>query len=252
SLTASLVLSTKELKHFHRFQRQELHLNACDVGKLPSIMEYTDFLAWREARRTNRTQSDFDPFALADELSAHLNSPTIEKQNCGFLQPLAEICKHRLHPGTSIQATRCPVCTVNDYVAYLEAIEAELETAGEAQRKSPKNGGYYDEILLAWSAAKLCCVKLLFQVEESAAAELRWTLQHPDFVLADGTMSAKMALEEYWEQFDHASDADLIGIEEHECARNVHFAEETNFDSGRGECYFWQKSPRYEPGRYAV
>lgn len=242
-LPASIIFTPTELKHYRRWQRQTTSLKPQDQGLLPSAFEYADFKAWL-ARRDSGCFTN-SPF---DDIAAHVRAalyPNTGKDEVA----VATKCRHVLHPAAQDEEVdRCPVCTIEAHMRYMNVLTRALEFAEEIPRDDrPKDDVYCQ----AWYAGKLKLVQEVCRLENRAAEEADWMDKNPGHPIV-GSKTATQALRMYWASIEYSGAKWRPagrGVKE---KRSVSFGEDTSFTQGRDLLYFCRRSPRYEAGKYAI
>ncbi|KAF2731850.1 hypothetical protein EJ04DRAFT_361779 [Polyplosphaeria fusca] len=237
-LPASLIFAPKVLKHFACFQRHELVLPNQKIGKLPSASQYADFLLWSRKRKQSPSLNDFTGLCDTPEPEAPNDDPILKTADCG----------HILHPVTKIQSViKCPKCVVTEHLDYLKVLSTALEKAANDLKHHPS---VYVQALEAYSSAKMESVMAVYKLELQAEEEMSWQRDRVS-IWSQDTMSANVALEYHRGQTDPYAKPKQ-NEKRRRTRKHVTFSQETNFDTGRNESYFWRKSDRYEPGKYQV
>jgi hypothetical protein len=134
------------------------------------------------------------------------------------------------------------------YISYTRALEKALRNAGG--RSPPcclSSTPSQESLYAAYVTGKLQALHYLTELEQLAEDESKWCTQHPDWKNED-IRTANRALDLYW------SEAGALPprTAKPKKAKSVEFAPGTEFDLRRPLDYYRRKSPRYEPGRYAL
>ncbi|CAO2658199.1 Nn.00g059220.m01.CDS01 [Neocucurbitaria sp. VM-36] len=241
-IPANIMLPPRELKHYRRWQQFYTTLSPSEQGYIPTAMEYEDFQRWLE-RRDSGYFSD-----IFEDIADHIKSIDIEPSTSGMIPPVTAFCGHPMHPVAAEQSRpRCPVCTIDIHLSYMKVLSQRLEAAGgRAPSCTLTASEHQDMVYSAWLRGKIGALHELSELESMAEKETQWSAAHPEIDLEDIRTAAK-ALELYW--------FETVGLQEikHTAKKNnaVIFTEDTNFESGRPQAYYWKRSPRYEPGKYA-
>ncbi|KAF2787962.1 hypothetical protein K505DRAFT_256578 [Melanomma pulvis-pyrius CBS 109.77] len=267
NLSASLIFPSKELRHYLRFRRQTTttHVSFSELDRLPSATLYASYLAWRKAERATQSIDAlaFDTCPRFESLAAHLH-PRAAHSNSSSDQTgvasaftVARSCRHALHPGTPYPSgqhpEQCPVCIIDVHLQYMGVLTRALNESGGPVRPRDEPESRHENLFKAWYCGKLEVVRVVYQLEQWAADEGTWRRLYPDMDV-QGVHSAKEALERYWVEELHIN-AEAAAIRDRRVMekgkKRVRFGEDTSFEAGRCEFYFWRRSPRYEEGKYA-
>lgn len=230
-MSASTIFTVKELRAYRRWRLQTLNALS-NPDPLPNAYEYADFLTWRENK---------------NDITAHLNGFPIGEQKPGLA--VARCCERELHPRVSIadlEANRCPICVIEAHMLYEQLLANRLAVLSQVNRYTSNQD--YENMRKAWTSAKLDLVYMVCRFEELMANDREWKSQDSVQVV-DSMSSVSNALAMYWAMVDGTTST--VKEERRLKQKSVTFIEEASTPGGRAQMYFWRKSPRYEPGRYA-
>lgn len=241
-MPASVILPSCELKHYRRWQRLYSSLPRAKQGYVSTAEEYEDFQQWRKKQDSGYFSDVFD------DISDHIMPICLDASTSQLKLPMAAICHHAMHPITMGQVRpRCPVCTIDMHLNYLKVLSQALAAAGgRAPSCTLTVSEHQDTMYNAWSHEKICMLKELSDLERMAEQEAEWLTNHPGTSIGD-TNTATKALELYW--FESNAWQEVKPNTEKE--KRVDFTEDTDFLPGRPQAYYWKRSPRYQPGKYA-
>lgn len=134
------------------------------------------------------------------------------------------------------------------HIRYLRVLKRALDSAGgRAPTCTLMTSEFQEDVYSAWLYAKICAVQEFSRLERMAEQEADWSLRHSR-VQGKDLQTAEKALQLYWSEIG-GCDADRSRTHG---KKTVAFSEQTSFELGRPCAYFWQKSPRYEHGKYTV
>lgn len=242
-IPASTILPTCELKHYRRWQRLYSNLKPAQQGYIPTAIEYDEFQQWLKRQDSGYFSDVFD------DIIDHVERSTQDQITADDVLPIAPICRHTVHPlAAHRKLSRCVVCSIDVHISYLKLLQRALRNAGG--RAPPCTLTTSDHQANAYKAlviGKLSALKELAELEFLAEQEATWSSQHPDAVPED-VQTAQKALELYWSETDGTTDSKPPSPKK----KKVVFTHDTSDEPGRPEAYFYRKSPRYEPGKYAV
>ncbi|KAF2828889.1 hypothetical protein CC86DRAFT_268323, partial [Ophiobolus disseminans] len=237
-LPASLILTSREMKQYRRWQSLHTTLKPTECGLIPTATEYDAFQQWLKKQDSGYFSDVFD------DIHEHINlsSSPIDLN-------IATICQHHLHPiAVGDPCLRCPVCTIDIHLNYMKLLARSLHCVNG--RPLPRTGTpseQQENIYLAWSQGKTSTLREVCDLEQMSAKEAEWSERHPDTQLED-VQSATKALKLYW--FEVAGCEMMTRCSARE--KRVMFADDTNFNPGRPTDYFLRRSPRYEPGKHTI
>ncbi|KAJ4305315.1 hypothetical protein N0V90_000846 [Kalmusia sp. IMI 367209] len=246
TLPASLILTSRELKHYRRFQSQTTTLPRGSHDRLPTAVQYADFQSWL----AKRDSGYFSDTPLAD-IAEYAKTYSEKKEEKGK----ASVCGHTLHPVHEDKTERCPVCTVEIHITYMKLLTAALQDAGGLVKQRWEAIDQDCPALQAWYAGKLAFVNEVHRLESIAQAEeeysqQQWQQNWKSNQPTDDIKTAAQALELHWLSLESGTMS--MQTTGKKAARTVDFSPQTNFERGRDQLYFWRKSPRYEAnGEYA-
>lgn len=226
------------MKLYRRWQNLHTTLKPTEQGFVPTADEYEDFQQWLKKQDSGYFSDVFE------DVAEHVKPHTADHP------PTAILCRHLMHPITAGQLSRrCPVCTVDMYISYTRALEKALKDAGGRAPSCCMTASPYQENLYdAFVAGKLQALHCLAKLEQSAEEETKWSALHPDWKNEE-VRTAGNALELYWSE---AGAPTKTQSSQPKKAKSVKFAPDTEFDLRRPVDYYRRRSPRYEPGRYAL
>ncbi|KAH9871848.1 hypothetical protein J1614_006106 [Plenodomus biglobosus] len=243
SVSASTILPPRELKLYQRWQRLCTTLSPAQQGFVPSALEYENFQQWLKRQDSGYFSDHFD------DLSEHVKPLLQDSTPSQAGLPVAVVCQHKMHPVVIGQRwLRCPVCTIEMHIQYLRVLKRALEGAGgRAPTCTLMSSEFQDDVYSAWLYGKICALQELSRLERVAEQEADWSLRHSRAQGKD-LQTAEKALSLYW--------LEIGGCDmKKSCAqgnKTVAFSQQTRFELGRPSAYFWQKSPRYEHGKYTL
>ncbi|KAF2852410.1 hypothetical protein T440DRAFT_43032 [Plenodomus tracheiphilus IPT5] len=243
SVSASIILPQRERKHYQRWQRLCTTLGPAQQGFVPSALEYENFQQWLKRQDSGYFSDHFDD--LAEHVKTLLPDSTVSQVD----PPVAAVCQHKMHPVAVGQRwLRCPVCTIDMHIKYLRVLKRALESAGgRAPTCTLMSSEFQDDVYSAWLYGKICALQELSRLERIAEQEADWSERNSRAQNKD-LQTAQKALELYWSEI---GGCDAKKSCQHP-NKTVTFGQETRFDLGRPSAYFWQKSPRYETGKYTL
>jgi len=250
-ISASLILTTRELKYYQRFQSQTTTLPQKSRGRLPDAAEYAAFQSWL----SKHDSGYFSDSPLAD-VACYIESAS---SNQAVEQPLArkaDLCGHSLHPTHQLaKVERCPVCTIEMHMTYMSILTTTLESAGGLMKQRWAISEKDNPALQAWYAGKLALVHDLHDIERAAELEEEYdnslNLAAASFGDVSQVKTAVKALGLYWGTFGCCTGDVTEPKRTNVTGRKVAFCPDTTFGPGRDPLYFWRKSPRYEPGKHS-
>lgn len=233
----------KELKQYKRWQCLHTNVRPAEQGYIPSAHEYEDFHQWLK-RQDSGYFSD-----IFDDITGHISDSRSESTSSSFDSPVASICQHAMHPVAADQPQpRCPVCTIELHVRYMNVLTEALKSAGgHAPSCTLTSSEHQDTVYSAWCKGKISTLKELSRLEAMAEEEAVWSMQHPE-ARHEETQTAAKAVELYWSETTGC----LEKLPRTKKQATVVFAQDTDFAPGRPNPYFHRRSPRYEPGKYTV
>jgi hypothetical protein len=238
NLPAGLIMTPRELKQYHRWQRSYTTLKPIECGILPTAIEYEEFQQWLKKQDSGYFSDVFD------DIQEHIR-PTIPSSE----PTIASLCLHTLHPvATGQPRLRCPVCIIDIHLNYMKVLMRALHSANG--RPLPCTGTpseQQENLYLAWSQGKISALRQVSELEKMSTEEDEWAEQHPNGLCKD-VHSATKALELYWYETTECQGTKPCSTKKH----RVVFADDTNFLPGRPADYFLRRSPRYEPGKYTL
>jgi hypothetical protein len=238
NLPAGLVLTPRDLKQYRRWQSLYTTLKPTECGFIPTAIEYEDFQQWLKKQDSGYFSDVFD------DIYEHIQTSTFHTEST-----VASLCQHTMHPVATGQLhLRCPVCTIEIHLNYMKMLTRKLDSANG--RPLPSTGTPSDQqenLYLAWSQGKISTLRQVCELEEMSAKEEEWTEKHPNFQY-ENIQSATKALELYWSETAECRSTKQYSTKN----KRTTFTEDTNFLPGRPIDYFLRRSPRYEPGKYAV
>lgn len=242
-MPANIILSPREMKHYRRWQHLYTTLRPAQQGYLPTATEYDDFQQWLKRQDSGYFSDVFD------DISSHTKANRPAPRAASLELPVATACCHTMHPVTRGQwRSRCPVCTIDVHLNYMKLLsEALVAAGGRAPSCTLTASEYQDTIYKAWCQGKICTLKELSEVETLAMKEVEWSVEHPGTEFND-IQTATKALRLYWFEINGS----LEGKPSNKKGNTVVFSEETCFEPGRAQAYYWRRSPRYEPGKYTI
>lgn len=250
ALPASLILTSREQKSYRKWQLQTLSKRPSRFGLLPDATEYAEFQAW-----------------LADRASIHSlpESYTVGSLECFYKRDpqTASKCGHPPHPAHrkargEVEVEPCPVCAIKMHMQYMKLLTRAYERASGLVPQRWKAAPTNDPTFAAWHQGKLAAVREISRLEAQAQQETRWALGNPDSKIDASIQTAAQALQMYWAEVEGATErpgevaCTEIGRGKKEAKRIVRFHDDTCFTRGRSLFEFARKSPRYEPGKYAL
>jgi hypothetical protein len=238
SLSASIIFSKKEMKHYLQWQRQTLNpkRSRTSLGHLPTAAQYHEFTTWCEARKQRQQQEDaYAAFSgawqLSRELEGHLNPKSLtsvgemehdvqsstrrdrhdspQEQEREAQPIIARSCKHPLHPCTSESAEdnnggavdTCPCCIISTHLKYMNLLSAVVSRTEDDSLSNFNADGEHGLALRAWHAGKLELVRAVCKFEKIGCVEAEWEALHP-LARVDDCMSAMKAVRMYWDSVD--------------------------------------------------
>ncbi|KAF9696985.1 hypothetical protein EKO04_004962 [Ascochyta lentis] len=237
-VSANAIFTPREMKQYRRWQNLHTILKPSEQGFIPTADEYEDFQQWLRKQDSGYFSDVFE------DVSEHVKPPATDNP------PTAILCRHAMHPVTAGQLRkRCPVCTIDMYISYTRALEKALRDAGGRAPSCCMAASPYQESLYdAFVAGKLQALHYLGELEQLAEEEAKWFAQHPEWQHED-IRTASRALELYWSE----AGASIEPRSQHrKKAKTVNFAPDTDFELCRPLDYYRRRSPRYEPGKYAL
>jgi hypothetical protein len=238
NLPASLIMTSRELKQYRRWQRSYTTLKPTECGLIPTAIEYEDFQQWLKKQDSGYFSDVFD------DIKDHIRPTTSSSE-----PEIASICLHTLHPvPTGQPRLRCPVCTIDLHLNYMKVLTSALHSANG--RPLPCTGTpseQQENLYLAWSQGKISTLRQVCELEKLSTEEGEWAARHPN-ELCEDVQSATKALELYWYETTECQNTKPCGTKKN----GVVFADDTNFLPGRPTDYFLRRSPRYEPGKYTL
>ncbi|EOA83008.1 hypothetical protein ACJQWK_04580 [Exserohilum turcicum] len=242
-IPASVILSPRELKLYKRWQCLHANVRPNEQGFIPTAGEYEDFQQWLK-RQDSGYFSD-----IFDDISGHIAPPSSKTKASTSNSPVAPICQHTMHPTAAGQLqSRCPVCTIDIHVKYMNVLSQALESAGgRAPSCTLTSSEHQDTVYNAWCKGKIGALKELSMIEDLAEKEARWSVRHPE-KRYENVQTASKALDLYWAETTGRVDDPPRPKRDSAVA----FTEDTDFEPGRPNPYFHRRSPRYEPGKYTV
>ncbi|KAJ4376492.1 hypothetical protein N0V83_001776 [Neocucurbitaria cava] len=241
-IPANIILPARELKHYRQWQQLYTALSPSEQGYIPTATEYEDFQHWLK-RRDSGYSSD-----IFEDIADHIKPIDHDRSTPDTTAPIAAFCQHIMHPVVAGQLrSRCPVCTIDAHLNYVNVLSQRLEAAGGRAPSCTLTASEHQEaVYSAWRCAKICALNELLDLESMAEKEDQWSAENPVMDIED-TRTATKALELYW--------FETVGLEKpkYTAKKNsaVLFKEDTSFEPGRPQAYYWKRSPRYEPGKYA-
>lgn len=237
NLPASLILTSRELKLYRRWQSLHTTLRSTECGSLPTAIEYEDFQQWLK----NQDSVYFSD--VFDDIYEHIMPSTPSEPTS------AALCRHAIHPVETKQLRlRCPVCTIDIHINYMKVLTRSLH--GANGRPLPRTGTpseQQESLYLAWLQGKISALRQVNELEELSTKEAEWAKSHPTVPCGD-IYSATKALELYWFETTECQSTNQCSTKK----KSISFAEGTDFLPGRPTDYFLRKSPRYEAGKYTM
>ncbi|KAG9191898.1 hypothetical protein G6011_10632 [Alternaria panax] len=242
-IPASVIMPPRELKQYKRWQCLHTNVRPAEQGYIPTAHEYEDFHQWLK-RQDSGYFSD-----MFDDITGHISHGRSEQPSSAFDSPVASICQHAMHPVAANQPqSRCPVCTIELHVRYMNVLAEALKSAGgRAPSCTLTSSEHQDAVYSAWCKGKISTLKELSRLETMAEEEAEWSTHHPEARHKEMQTAAK-AVELYWSETTGCLEK-LPRPKKH---ATVVFAQDTDFVPGRPNPYFHRRSPRYEPGKYTV
>ncbi|KAF1842629.1 uncharacterized protein K460DRAFT_359202 [Cucurbitaria berberidis CBS 394.84] len=242
-IPANIILSPRELKHYRRWQHLYTSLTPAEQGYIPTAMEYEEFQQWLKRQDSGYFSDTFE------DISDHIKPMDLDPSASSLESPVAAICRHPMHPVTAEKIrSRCPVCTIDVHINYMKVLSQALEAAGgRAPSCTLTTSQHQDTVYSAWSREKIYTLKELSELEMLAEQEAEWLAAHPEPKF-DSIQTATKALELYWFETFGLRNVKPVAKK----ARKVGFTADTRFELGRPQAYYWKRSPRYEPGKYAL
>ncbi|KAI8937057.1 hypothetical protein NX059_006276 [Plenodomus lindquistii] len=242
-VSASVILPQCEVRPYQRWQRLCTTLSPAQQGFVPSALEYDNFQQWLKRQDSGYFSDHFE------DLTEHVKALIPDSPGSPAAPPVAAVCEHKLHPVAAGQRwSRCPVCTIEVHIKYLRLLKQALESAGgRAPTCTLMSSEFQDDVYSVWLYGKLCALQELSQLERIADQEAAWSVRDSRTQGKD-LQTAEKALDLYWSEIGGRGTS-------HSCTlgnKTVAFSQETNFELGRPSAYFWQKSPRYEHGKYTL
>ncbi|CAI6340523.1 unnamed protein product [Periconia digitata] len=275
TLPASLILGSREQKQYRRFQAQSSNVRSQALGALPTAEQYAAFQSWCQKNDSGY----FSDTPLGDLISSIHRD--VQSQKDG--KTVGAACGHVLHEtqwhnSTRQTVERCPVCTVQMHTVYMDMLMQALKKAGGWMEQRWEAAPSNNPVLEAFYAGKIALIRAIADIEELAVAEENWDESNPaSDIDADPTKikTAQDALRMYWASVESsASDTSSSSSPSMSCSSSfsssssisgeegprkkqktqaITFDENTSFERGRHQHYFWRKSPRYEAGgKYEV
>jgi hypothetical protein len=238
-ISASAIFTPREFKQFRRWQNLHTTLRPDEQGFLPTADEHDDFQQWLRKQDSGYFSDVFE------DVAEHVKPPTADEP------PTAVSCRHMMHPiAAGHLVKRCPVCTVDMWISYVQALEKALKGAGgRAPRAANQASTEKQEALYAaFITSKLEVLQYLEELELQAEEEEQWQAQHKDWK-NDEVRTASQALDLYWSEAFAITDAQPPKPKK---KKSVKFTPGTDFCVSRPEEYFRRRSPRYTPGKYTV
>ncbi|KAJ4343651.1 hypothetical protein N0V95_006590 [Ascochyta clinopodiicola] len=237
-VSANAIFTPREMKQYRRWQNLHTTLRPSEQGFIPTADEYEDFQQWLRKQDSGYFSDVFE------DVAEHVNPLTADNP------PTAILCRHAMHPITAGQLRkRCPLCTVDMYISYTRALEKALRDAGGrapscCMTASPHQESLYDIFV----AGKLQALRYLGELEQLAEEESKWSAEHPEWKIED-IRTANRALDLYWSEAGAFTEP---RPEHGKKKKSVSFAPDTDFELCRPLDYYRRRSPRYEPGKYAL
>lgn len=184
-----------------------------------------------------------------EDLSEQARMIQISSTKDGIEVPLAALCQHAMHPVSAGQTRlRCPVCVVDVHLRYVKVLTQALQSAGgRAPSCTLVASDHQDTVYSAWQYGKICALGELSELEQMADREKEWSAHNPE-LKADNLQTAQKALDKYWTEFGCPQVQNVPTA----ANKRAVFAQDTDFQPGRPQAYYWKRSPRYEPGKYSV
>lgn len=237
-VSATAIFTPREMKQYRRWQNLHTTLNPSEQGFIPTADEYEDFQQWLKKQDSGYFSDIFE------DVAEHVKPSTADNP------PMAILCRHTMHPITAGQLRRrCPVCTVDMYISYTRALEKALRDAGGRAPSCCMTASPYQESLYdAFVAGKLQALHCLAELEQLAEEETEWSAHHSEWKNEE-VRTAGRALDLYWSE---AGAPTKPQPQQSKKSKTVNFAPDTEFDLRRPLEYYRRRSPRYEPGRYAM
>ncbi|PSN67511.1 hypothetical protein BS50DRAFT_574190 [Corynespora cassiicola Philippines] len=254
ALPASLLLSKRHLKKYRKWQSTVQNLPSRHVGSLPSATEYSDFQAWLSEETTTIDSGYFSdgtfesPFA---DLAAHINPSKPGGAAKGDAQDSVATCGHAAHPAVRCPGGKCPVCTVECHIVYMDLLAQVLDREGGDTGVHLVSDSIHEWTFRAWYLGKLDLARDLGMIEDAAMQEQQEQNRHNLHGHHSSLQTAQLAAQKYWASVQYASNLSAKHNSNNRTAKKgVSFAEDTCFERGRHTTRFWRSSPRYEPGKY--
>lgn len=237
-VSANAIFTPREMKQYRRWQNLHTTLKPNEQGFIPTADEYEDFQQWLRKQDSGYFSDIFE------DVAEHIKPSTANDP------PTAILCRHTMHPITAGQLRkRCPVCTVDMYIGYTRALEKALKDAGGRAPSCCMTASPYQESLYnAFIAEKLQTLRYLAELEQLAEDEAKWSAKRPEWKNEDAR-TASRALDLYWSEVGAPTKSPP---QQSKKTKTVNFAPDTEFGLRRPLDYYRRKSPRYEPGRYAM
>ncbi|KAL6705792.1 hypothetical protein ACN47E_006430 [Coniothyrium glycines] len=242
-IPASTIFAPRELKQYRRWQRLYSGLKPTQQGYVPTAFEYDQFQQWLKRQDSGYFSDVFD------DIVEHISNTTSTSSNAGYMIPVAPICQHNIHPASASRGlSRCFVCLIDIHISYLRILQQVLHNAGGRAPSCTLTASEHQENAYnSWMLGKMGALHELAKLEVFADEEEAWSSQHPGVTL-ENVQTAKKALHLYWSETQGLFPSRPRSPK----SKTVVFSQDTSDEPGRPSMYFWQKSPRYEPGRYTI
>ncbi|PVI04844.1 hypothetical protein DM02DRAFT_144264 [Periconia macrospinosa] len=263
TLPASLILGSREQKQYRRFQAQNNNLRPQAYGTLPTAEQYAEFQSWCQKNDSGY----FSDTPLGDLIT----SIHCEAQNINQGKKVSATCGHVLHQTQWYEPARetverCPVCIVEMHTTYMNILMQALRKAGGYMEQRWEAAPPSNPILEAFYAGKIAVIHAIAEIEQLVVVEESWDETNPSSnTEGDGNIkTAHEALRIYWTGIEGSASDSMSSSysslysptssspckvpQKKQKKGRVSFSEDTDFERGRDQHYFWRKSPRYEPG----
>ena len=237
-ISASAIFSPRELKQYRRWQNLYTTLKPSEQGFMPTAVEYEEFQLWLKKQDSGYFSDVFE------DVAEHIKPASPSESPIGF------ICRHPMHPAAAGQLRpRCHVCVIDMHLNYMKILTKALDDAGGRAPSCTLTASIHQEKLYKiWVQEKLETVRRLGELELCAEEEAKWLPKFPKVGVED-VRTADAALKLYW--------SELGGCEANrpqapQKKKTVGFTPDTEFSLRRPQAYYWRRSPRYQPGKYAL
>lgn len=260
-LSANLIFGSREQKQYRKFQAQDVATRPQTFGALPTAEQYAAFQLW--------CQKNDSGYFSDTPLSDLITSMHCEAQKDDVGKRVNAACGHALHPtqwSDREDVDRCPVCTVEMHTVYMDMIMQAVKKSGGNMEQRWEAAPASNPTLEAFYIGKIALMHAIGDIEELAAMEESWDQNQP--IVGSDTKddtqvrTAQEALRMYWATVDESSCSDNSrpmspsssssssseASQKKQKKQCITFGEDTHFERGRDQHYFWRKSPRYEAG----